>query len=207
MASKKTFSISKSVSYGWDTATKKLGFFIVLLIIIFAAQIIPSLLTSILDYRNQEGVGFVVRIISWVIQLTVSLGSINVALRIYDRKKTEYADLFRKIGLIIPYFFGSIVYGLIVLVGLVLLIVPGIIWGIKYRYFVYYMVDRNMGPIDALKASSKLTQGVKWKIFFLGLVLLVINILGILCLVVGLFVTIPLSMMAEVYVYRKLQGK
>lgn len=207
MAAKKSFSISSAIGYGWKTVTKKLGFFIVLLLIIFVVTGIPSFLAAIFDADKNEGIGFIIRIVGWVIQLTVSLGVVHVALKIYDKKKATFSDLFQKIHLIIPYFIASFIYGLIVVVGLILLIVPGIIWGIKYRYFIYFMVDKNLGPIDALKASSKLTQGVKWNLFFFGLALILVNIIGFICLIVGLFITIPLSMMAEAYVYRKLQGK
>lgn len=204
---KKSFSISNAVSYGWKTTTKRLGFFVVFVLIIILLSAIPSSISATLDSNHNEGMGFIVKIISWVIQLTVSLGIINLVLRIYDKKKTSYSDLFSKFNIIIPYFIASFIYGAIVIVGLILLVVPGIIWAIKFQYFAYFMVDKNLGPIDALKASSKLTEGVRWNLFFLKLVIILINIVGFICLIVGLFITIPLGMLAEGYVFRKLQGK
>jgi len=88
-----------------------------------------------------------------------------------------------------------------------MLVIPGIIWAIKFQYFSYLMVDRGMGPIDALKESAKITEGVRTNLFFLKLLLVVINIVGMLFFVVGLLVTIPISIMAEAYVYRKLYPK
>ena len=40
--------------------------------------------------------------------------------------------------------------------------------------------------------------------FSLGFYLVLINILGFICLMVGLFITVPLSMLATAFVYRKL---
>lgn len=201
------FSIGNAVSYGWKTATSNLTFFVLLLVIMFAINIIPGLLSSYFEDNGGSMLGFLSSLVGWGLQLLVSLGVIGIALRIYDRKKAAYAQLFKYVHLIIPYFFACILYGLLVFVGLLLLIVPGIYWAIKYRYYTYFMVDKNMGPIEALKASGKITQGQKWKLFFLGIVLALINIVGALALLVGLFVTIPLTMMAEAYVFRKLSTK
>lgn len=54
------------------------------------------------------------------------------------------------------------------------------------------------------KKSSLITRGVKWDLFLFDLLLTLINFLGTLCLLIGLFATIPTSMMTTVFVYRKL---
>lgn len=208
MASKNNFSIGEAVSYGFNRAKKHWGFLIVCVLISIAASMIPNLTASALtDRGNPTIASFIVQIAGWVLQMAVSLGLIGVALRLYDKKRTEFKNLFDYFNLIIPYLIASIIYGVIVVVGLILLIIPGIIWAIKFRYFSYFMVDKNLGPIDALKASSKITKGVKWQLLFFGIVLGLINIVGALLILVGLLFTIPLSIMAEVYVYRKLSGK
>ncbi|HVT00976.1 MAG TPA: DUF975 family protein [Patescibacteria group bacterium] len=201
-----SFSQSAAISYGWKTTMKNLKFFVVLLLIMFAVNVIPSNLARVFDNNNSPLIGFILALIGWILQFAVSLGVIGVALKVYDRKKVQYSNLFDYIHLIIPYVVAGFIYGVIVLVGLILLIVPGIIWGIKYRYFVYFMVDKNKGPIDALKASAKITKGQKWNLFLLGLMLLGLNVLGALALLVGLFVTIPATIMAEAYVFRKLSN-
>lgn len=185
---------------------KNLKFFVVLLLIIFAVNTIPQHLGRFFDNSNSPLIGFIFALVGWILEFAVSLGVIGIALKIYDRKKVQYGNLFDYIHLIIPYIVASFIYGVIVLVGMILLVVPGIIWGIKYRYFVYYMVDKNKGPIDALKASAKITKGQKWNLFLLGLMLLGLNLLGACALLVGLFLTIPATMMAEAYVFRKLSG-
>lgn len=84
------------------------------------------------------------------------------------------------------------------------MIVPGIILGIKFWFFDYFIMDKKVGPIEALKRSAELTSGVKWKLFLFFLALTGINILGALLLLIGLFLTIPTTMMAAAFVYRKL---
>ncbi len=202
-----SFSISAAITYGWNVALKNLWFFVVLLLMILATNIVPSILASIIDNGRATLFGFLVKLIGWIIQIAISMGAIGIALRLYDKKKAEYKNLLDYTHLIIPYFLASILYTLIVLVGLILFIIPGVIWSLKFRFYSYFIVDRGMGPIEALRASSKITRGNKWNLFFLGIILGLIDIVGALALLIGLFVTMPLSMMAEAYVFRKLSAK
>ncbi|HVZ11901.1 MAG TPA: DUF975 family protein [Patescibacteria group bacterium] len=205
--SNRNFSIGEAISYGFGESKKRIGFFAKIILTIAASSFIPSLLTSMMtDNGNGTPTSFLIQLVAWVIQMAVGLGAINITLRLYDKKKTEYSHLWKNFYLIIPYFLATVVYTLIVIAGFILIIIPGIYWGIKYQYYSYLMVDRGMGPIDAIKMSGKITEGVKWKLFWFKFVLAFINIAGLLCLIVGLFVTIPLTMMAEAYVYRKLSG-
>lgn len=61
--------------------------------------------------------------------------------------------------------------------------------------------------MEAIKKSGEITMGSKGKLFWFGLLLGLINIAGAICLLIGLFITIPVTMVAMVYVYRKLMGE
>ena len=87
------------------------------------------------------------------------------------------------------------------------MIVPGLIWGVRFQFFGYLIVDQKLGPIEALKRSATITKGSLWQLFSLWNVIALINLLGVLCLLVGLFATLPVSMIAMAYVYRKLEGQ
>ena len=93
---------------------------------------------------------------------------------------------------------------LIMFCGFLLLIIPGIIWAIGFQLAPYFVVDKGMDPLEALKKSWAATRGAKWNLFLFGLLLGLINMLGFLALMVGLLFTLPLSMVAMAYVYRKL---
>lgn len=88
-----------------------------------------------------------------------------------------------------------------------MLIIPGIIWAIKFQYYGYFIVDKGLGPIKALEASSNLTDGVKWDLFLFGLLLTCIDLLGLLCLGIGLFAAIPTTIIARAFVYRRLESQ
>ena len=93
---------------------------------------------------------------------------------------------------------------LICVAGMILLIFPMFIWGIKFQFFPYFIVEKGLGPVEALKASSRITMGAKWDLLGLWSVLGVIVILGMLCLGIGIFAAMPTVMVAVALTYRKL---
>jgi len=135
------------------------------------------------------------------------VGFLKVTLRFCDQEKGRLSDLFSQYRLFFKYFLAYILYGLIVLGGIILFIIPGIIWAIKFQFFPYLIIDKKLGPIEALKQSAAITQGVKWQLWVFSLATGVVNIIGALLLIVGLFVTIPVTMLATAFVYRKLLAR
>ncbi len=103
------------------------------------------------------------------------------------------------------YLFGSILTRLIALGGTILLIIPAIIWAIRFQFYAYFIIDKEAGPIEALRRSLTITKGSTWNLFLFGLLFVAINLLGMLCLLIGLFVTGPITMVAVAFVYRRLQ--
>ncbi len=202
MATKK-FSKGEAIRFGWNTMKNNLGFFIGLLLLAGSILIILSILQA-LTVKGAPGLSFLLSIASTVLQLIMEIGLIKIALKFADSTKAEIGDLFSCYSLFFKYLGASILYGLIILGGIILLIIPAFIWGIQFQFFGYFLVDKGTGPIEALKRSSSITMGAKWDLFLFGLLIAGINILGFLALVIGLFATIPTSMVAIAYVYRKL---
>jgi uncharacterized membrane protein len=101
----------------------------------------------------------------------------------------------------------SLLTAICILVGLVFLIVPGIILGILFMFVGYLVIEEKLGPIDAMKKSIELTKGNRMQLFLLSLTVLGINILGFFALLIGLFVSIPVSFLMMVHAYRTLSRK
>ena len=60
-----------------------------------------------------------------------------------------------------------------------------------------------MGAREALRKSRDIAKGHTWSLFVLALIVLFINIIGGIT-IVGFILTVPISFMTMVYVYRKL---
>ena len=61
------------------------------------------------------------------------------------------------------YLGASILLALAVAIGFVLLIVPGIIFGLMFMFTTFVVIERELGPIDAMNESHRLTRGHKWR--------------------------------------------
>jgi uncharacterized membrane protein len=92
---------------------------------------------------------------------------------------------------------------IIALVALVVLIVIGVIIATFY-FNQYAVVDRQVGPIEALGVSKNLTAGVRWKVLGFILIAGIVSVIGIIGFFVGLLVTLPLAALATVHVYDEL---
>lgn len=201
-----SFTVKEALNFGWNTFKKNWQFLIVVFIIVVIVGMIPSWLH---DWArdNMPSVSFVFSIISWVIQMITSIGVIVISLKIVDGKKPKLNDIYIHYPMLLNYFLGSLLYGLVTVVGFFLLIVPGIIWGIKYQYTTYLIIDQGMSPMQAFKKSGTITQGQKMKLFWLGLCYLGITLLGILTIGIGLVISWPIIALSGAYVYRKLSPK
>ena len=203
---KKEFSIGEATKYGWDIMKANFWFFVGVLIIAGLIAGIPNAIANRLQ-QESSGLALLFNIIAGIAKIIVSIGLITIALKFLDKKKAELNHLFSFKSYFWQFLLGSVLYGLIVVGGFILLIVPGIIWAIKFQYYGYFIIDKKLDAIEALKKSSALTMGVKWELLGLGLVIAGINILGALCLFVGLFAALPTTLLAYAFVYRKLLGQ
>ena len=135
------------------------------------------------------------------------MGTVKILIKSSDGTPIGIGDLFSCFHLFFKILIGSLLFGIIIIVGLLLLIIPGIIWFIKYHYYWFLIVDKEMGPIEAIKHSGKITQGVKWDLFLFGWVVFGLILVGLLACLIGVFVTIPVAGVAGAYIYRKLEPK
>ncbi|RMH11068.1 MAG: hypothetical protein D6698_16940 [Gammaproteobacteria bacterium] len=179
--------------------------------VMIVVNLLFSGLSSLVDFSKV--LVLLVSLIDWLVQLVVQMMGVVVVLALVDGKSLKVAELkdaLRAVldGKMLWSFIGaSLLYGLIVLGGLILLVVPGIIWAVAYQFYRYTVVDDRLGAREALRKSKEMTRGNLGFLFLFGLALAVLNVAGVLALVVGLVVTVPVSMLAMASVYRQLSGK
>jgi hypothetical protein len=100
----------------------------------------------------------------------------------------------------------SILYGLLVIVGFILLIIPGIYFSIKYVLYKYVIVDQDLGIFDSFSEAGSLAKGNWWKLFLLSIITGLLSISGILLLGVGVIFTSTLSRLVWMHAYLQLTG-
>jgi len=197
----KAFSIQEALLAGWTAFKGRAVFFIVLLSLVGVLSVAPQMVIQQIQINWLAlSLGFVLLIFEYFLYA----GLLKIILYVTDGRETRIGDLFSAGDVFVSYLLGSILFGLIMAVGILLLIVPGLIFSVMFLFYGFFIVDKHMGPVEALKASAAITKGVRWQLFGFILILSLLNVAGALLLVVGLFVTVPVSWVAIAFVYRKL---
>lgn len=198
------FSKKQAIQYGWNTTKKNLSFLVGITFLVGLIQFAPNLLEPHL--REQDTLRGLINIVLYIISLGVTLGSIKIYLKIVDNKKPEFSDLFSlfKAKLILRYFASSFLYGLAVVLGLFLLVVPGVYIAIKYLFFNFFIVDKELGIVEAFAKSGEITKGRIWNLFQLEVLLWLIMLAGLIAFFIGLLVALPVISLTMAYVYRHL---
>ncbi len=146
------------------------------------------LLLMFIVYAAISGVSAVPLLGTVFIVIPLELGYANVFLRAVRKEKFEVEHVFSGF----QNYWNSVKAGvlvlLIVLGGLILLIVPGIVFGCKLAFVPYLVVDRKMAATEAIKESWRMTNGHSMEVFGIGLLGILLAIAGLICLVVGVII-------------------
>ena len=187
------FSIKESIKYGWNKSKEHME------LILFSTLLILGVGFFVGDKRY----GFF-NFLLMIFLLIIRIGYTKIFLRIYDSESPKFAEIFQEYRIFWRYLGVCILTFLTVLGGLIFLIIPGIIWVVRFSFAPIIVVDTKSGPIVSMKESYAITKGKFWKILLFWLAIIGLNILGILALGIGLLVTVPVSTLASIYVYRVL---
>jgi hypothetical protein len=112
-------------------------------------------------------------------------GYIRMIIKFHDSGTANLTEMFMGWHRGLRLFFATMVYLLAVIGGLCLFIVPGIyilVHGILYPFFI---VDKNVGAIEALKRSFAVVKGYAWQVGSIMLVIFLLNLSPIISMVAG----------------------
>lgn len=195
MTEVKNFDRTAPIKSGWELMKQNFWF-------LAGLVLIQGIFSSIDNKYRDTDASFPISLIILIIDVFLSIGILKIILNLIDRKPLSYSELWQNSRYFWRYLGASVLYGLLVALGLLLLIVPGIYWATKYQYTTYLIVDKDMGITDAFKKSGEITKERIWDLFAFNIILLGIIILGALALVIGLFAAIPVVWIAFALVYR-----
>jgi uncharacterized membrane protein len=199
------FGKREALRFGWDAAIQYIGFFVVALLSMWVVSLLLNGIAGDLHRNTSMGVlAALFSALASLIGFLAHMGFIKIGLKIVHGHAPSREDFIPTARQFWTYLGAAIVFGLIVGIGFILLIIPGIIFAVAMQFYPYFVIEKGMMPLEALKASAAATKGERWNIFVFDLVLFGITILGALALGVGLFVALPTILVANAFVYRKL---
>jgi uncharacterized membrane protein len=179
---------------GWELFKKYpagfVGYFLVTLVISLALNLVP--------------------VIGWLVGFALisplNAGFFVVGAKLLKDQTPEFVDFFAGFKLFVPLALLGVVSSILITIGLILLIVPGIYLIVSYLFALMFVVDRGLDFWPAMETSRRAVQPVWFKFFVLFLLLVLLNLAGLLLLVVGLMVSVPLTHCILTVAYAEIFG-
>jgi uncharacterized membrane protein len=194
------FTIDQAIRDNWKLLKKNpkkiIGFFVAVGLI----SIFNLVLTSQLDSTISN-------IESWIFGSFVQIAVVTFTVAVVSKKKALIKNRLTDWKLVLKLITGNLLSTVIIILGFLALIIPGIVFAVRLQYISFLIIDKQLGPIQAIKASWKLTKNNFYSLLGFGIVSLLLNLFGVLLLVFGLLVTVPLTSLASAWVYLKLSEK
>ncbi len=129
------------------------------------------------------GTGLIVLLIGLVIGIIIQAMLQVAEFEAAEGKKLEFGQVWQRSKPLILRLFGlSLLTGLIIVGGFILLIVPGLIFLRRYFLAPYFLIDKNLSITGALKESAKASKpyaGAIWGLIGVGILLSLTSIIPV----------------------------
>jgi uncharacterized membrane protein len=151
-----------------------------------------------------QGAGaYVVFVIAYMLllQSPIEYGISYINLLAARDKKFQVTDLFHVFQNYWNAVFANLLTMCIIGFGIILLIIPGVIFACKLAFVPYLVVDKKMDAVEAIKKSWEMTTGQTATIFLMGVMAFFIGILGLIVVGVGIIISIMWIHLAFAAIY------
>ncbi|HWJ65905.1 MAG TPA: hypothetical protein VNT31_04440 [Nocardioides sp.] len=145
-------------------------------------------------------------VVFFIYAQVIGAGLIREAIGVTQGRAFSTAGVFKfeNLGNVIV---TSLLVGLGTFIGSILCILPGIIFGFMTMYSLFFVVDKNMSPVEAIKASIDLVKNNVGSTIIWYLVAYVIILVGAVLCGIGLLVAIPVALVGTAFTYKRLLGE
>lgn len=207
------FAIGEVLSEAWDKTKGVKGTFVLAMFLYFVINAFADFLLELAGIRSgtadEANLGFAFWLGTLVHMVVVA--PLTAGLWVMGARRAAGAEiratmLFDYYGMFLPILGLTLLLYLLVVIGLALLVIPGIYLAVGYSLALLLLVDKGLGVWEALESSRKAVTHHWFGFLGLALVLILINVATIFTLFIGLIWTIPLSQISFGILYRRVFG-
>lgn len=190
------WAIFKEFAWGYILFTVVMG--------VIAAAL--SQLPSPLGLRSGDGGMSGGNLIFNILSPVLGAGFYFVSFQIARNRPKNFSDFFNGFQKFLPLFLTSLVSGVLIFIGMIFLIIPGIYLAVSYMFSQMLVIDKNLNFWSAMETSRQLI-GKRWFSFLgFGILLGLLVMAGFLVFGIGALVTIPLSTCVLAAAYEDIVG-
>ena len=199
-------SIRQAFNFAWPVFKRRFGLFTAVLLTIFGAW--AALEIAVIAGQRFGILLWVVMHLAFLIFVAgIEVGLLQICFALYEGREPTFADIFTHLALGPKFLAGQMIYLLMVVIGLLLLVLPGVYLSVRYALFGFCMVAGETNLRRSFQQSAILSTGAEAYLLRILVALLVLNALGASLLGFGLLVTVPLSVLMMTAVYQQLSAR
>jgi hypothetical protein len=222
-------SIEESLRFGWAKTRAHSMLIFQVLLTLFAVQIAQDIVNRVLAHTLQ---GALASAALFVVSVVLGIGFTLITLRIAQGHHMTYQDIIPPMGVSIAYIGAALLSGIVMVVPLIIGLIVGLVayallpmgasfvvcvivgaaavvatmyFGLRYAFVKLAILD-DSDIVKSLRTSAHLSRGRKWWLVGFLITVCLLNLLGAILLLVGLLITIPVTMFAFAHVYVKLHA-
>jgi uncharacterized membrane protein len=202
-------TVSGVFGHSWEILKK---YFPELLLVLFIQMLLSLPMGFGSMFFNMEYIGtFTTGLFNFIygvlVLMPVSYGTSWVYLKAVRGESFRVTDIFFAYQSFGNILLANILVFLIVGAGMVMLVVPGIIFACKLSFVPYLVMDEKMAATDAIRKSWNMTKGFTGTIFLMGVVSIFVALGGLICFVIGIFPAGIWISLAFAAIYMAVAGK
>lgn len=170
--------------------------------------VIAVIVTAITEFVFSGSVSLIIigQILQGLVTYPLTAGLTMIAVRHSAGLPCNATMIFDYYPKTIPIFLTYLLMTILIAVGMLLLIIPGIYLAVAYSFAVILLVDKNMRIWDALETSRQAITQCWFRTFAFFIVMLVIIVVSMIPLGIGLIWSIPFASLGMAVIYRSVFG-
>jgi len=186
------------------------AFILYFVIAMFASFISTPIIFGLLAVGADEAtatlIGGVVQMVTSIVIMPMFMGIHIMGMRHAENKSVSAGSIFNYFGRAPAVFLCYLIMTIMIMLGLLLLILPGIYLMIAYMFAMPLVVEKNMSAWRALEVSRKALSRKWFPIFGIFLLVTIINMLGMFTIFIAWIWTVPWSVLTMSMIYIKFFG-
>jgi hypothetical protein len=208
------WAVGEVIGTAWEILKKQAAPLVVATMIGGAIQGLPGQLPGILsalqivkpDSAEYWEIFGVTTLVGQIIGAWINCGMVKIYLDAARGREPHVPDLFSGGRRFFPIVGAYLLIFVVVFFGSVLLVVPGIIAGLGLSMTQYYVIDREMSPTEAMRASWEAMKGHKGRMFGFMWAAFGIMLVGMLACCLGVMAAAPTIGVAMAIIYLRVSG-
>lgn len=212
------YSLAEAFNYGWRKFQEYLGPILTGALVLIGISLIVAVVWFFLGAGLATAIGgdaggfaFLISLavfgLVWIaLAFIIQAGITRAGLAIVDGHKIALSTLLgtRNLGQVL---LGAIIVGVAAAIGFALLVVPGIVVLFYTQFFMFFIIDQDMGAIDAIRASVEFVNDHIGDMIALFAGVYIANAIGSALCGIGILVSFPVGVIAQTYAYRSIRGE